>query len=62
MDLHQYGVELTCPTCHRNFTASLGALKDNPRVACPACTQPIQVPADQIRAAIQAAEDGAQTD
>jgi DNA-directed RNA polymerase subunit RPC12/RpoP len=58
MDLHQYGVELTCPTCTRKFTASVGALNENPRVACPGCTQPILVPTEQIRAAIKAIEGG----
>jgi hypothetical protein len=58
MDLHQYGVELTCPTCQRIFSASVGELNDNPRTHCPGCKQPIQVPASQIQAVIAAIEDG----
>ena len=58
MDLNDYGVELTCPTCHRNFMVSIGALTDNPRVACTGCKQPIQVPQAEIDAALAALQDG----
>lgn len=56
MDLNEYGVELTCPTCIRNFTVSLGALNESPRTRCPGCSQPIEVPANEIQAALDAVE------
>lgn len=49
-------VRINCPHCRKELKQSIGRLKMNPKVRCPACGQDIQIKADQLRRAADAAQ------
>ncbi len=57
MNLDQQPLELVCPACGHKFQQTLGRLKEDPTIDCPACHRPIQIDAQGLRDGLKPVED-----
>jgi DNA-directed RNA polymerase subunit RPC12/RpoP len=53
IDIDAHRIELTCPHCGHKLSETIGRLKTNPHLVCPACRGGIDIQADQLRAAFE---------
>lgn len=49
-NLDGQSIELSCPHCQRKLSQTIGKIKTNPTLRCPACGQDFRVNASQFKA------------
>lgn len=53
-DGHQ--LDIPCPSCGEKFHETIGRLKNDPKLTCPACGQNVSINAKELRDGIAATE------
>lgn len=50
-------LDIPCPGCGHKISETVGKLKTNPTLVCPACKRPIAIKAEGLAAGLKQAED-----
>ena len=56
LNLDSQTLDISCPGCGHKIKESIGRLKTNPKLTCPACSAVIDIDAKQLRAGIEEAQ------
>lgn len=53
LEFDSYTITLSCPGCGKKFDETIGRVKNNQSVTCPACGGAITVDANQMREIVE---------
>ena len=59
INLDSKSIEIRCPKCGKQLAQTIGRLKHNPHIPCPACGAIIHIKADELREALKSANKAA---